>query len=77
MLTVNNLPAEALENLRFRAQHHARSMEAEARAILEENLSPSRHQLLAEIERETANNARTTTAEEVDGWILETRARPV
>jgi plasmid stability protein len=41
MLTVRNLPDEVHRALRVRAAQHGRSMEAEAREILESAVSPA------------------------------------
>jgi len=58
MLTVRNLPDEVHRALRIRAAEHGRSMEAEAREILESAVAPQDRvrlgSLLAEVGRRAA-----------------------
>lgn len=58
MLTVRNLPDEVHRALRIRAAEHGRSMEAEARVILESAVAPQDRvklgSLLAEVGRRAA-----------------------
>lgn len=75
-VTVTRLSEDVIEQLRALARQHQRSVEAEARAILEEHLT-SRQALATRIEHTTAQHARSTTADEVDNWIRATRERTI
>ena len=55
---------------------HGRSMDPETRVTPQEKTT-SREDLLARIEAGTAKHARTTTVEEVDRWIRQTRSRSI
>lgn len=63
MLTVRNIPNEVHRALRVRAARHGRSMEAEAREILESALSPQGRVKLGSLLAEIGRRARLSDKE--------------
>lgn len=63
MLTVRNLPDEVHRALRIRAAEHGRSMEAEARVILESAVAPRDRVKLGSLLAEVGRRATLTDEE--------------
>jgi plasmid stability protein len=71
-LTVRNLPERVIRSLKEAARRNKRSMEQEARYLLEATL-PDRASARAQIEASWARQARPTSENEVAGWIRASR----
>lgn len=71
-LTVRNLPERVMRALKQSARRNKRSMEQEARHILEA-VTTDRASARAQIEASWARQARPTSEEEVAGWIRASR----
>lgn len=73
-LIVDDLTPETLESLEARARQSGRTVQAEARWILESSMG-GRRRVLDSIERDVARQSRPTTAAEVDEWLRASRER--
>lgn len=71
-LTVRNLPERVIRSLKESARRNKRSMEQEARCVLEASVS-DRASARAQIEASWARQARPTTEKEIAGWIRASR----
>ena len=67
-LTIRNLPAELIKRLKDRAKRNGRSMEQEAREILDQRLA-ARGELLSEMRARWQDISSPPSASEVAGWI--------
>lgn len=67
-ITIRNLPPKLVRSLKSLAQRHHRSMEQEAREILELHVG-DRLSALEQIEALWEKQSRSPSAEEIDGWI--------
>jgi plasmid stability protein len=73
-ISVRNIPDEVVEGLKLRAHVHGRSLEAQVRAILEENSRLSREEFLRLIDESRAETAGKITGDSTD-LIREDRDR--
>jgi plasmid stability protein len=74
-LTIRNVPDDVVERLKTRAKSNGRSMEQELRELLRVRY-PSKEAAIASM-RESWKTMPTTSKEEIDKWLDETRNRPV
>jgi plasmid stability protein len=71
-LTIRNVSPRVVARLKKRARENGSSMEAQVRGILEEQVV-DHLSAVEQIEQAWRDQARPTTAEEVDRWIHEGR----
>ena len=71
-LTIRNVPDKVTKSLKTLARKNHRSMEQEVRDLLERHVG-DRLSALKQIEDSWGAQARRTTAEEVEAWIVEGR----
>jgi hypothetical protein len=67
-ITIRNLPPKVVRSLKALARRNHRSMEQEARAILELHAG-DRLSAIAQIERSWSQLKRSPSAREIDEWI--------
>jgi plasmid stability protein len=67
-LTIRNLPPRVVRSLKSLARRSGRSMEQEAREVLEEHVA-EREAILEQIEASWHAQRRRPTAAEVDRWL--------
>lgn len=73
-ITIRDLPKEVIEGLKQQARRHGRSMEAEVRELLTQQVL-DRRLVMDIIEQRRPGLRRQTSAEEVDEWLRRTRQR--
>ena len=71
-LTIRNLSPEVIKSLKLLAQRNNRSMEQEAREMIERYVG-DRLSAIEQIERSWDSQSRSPSAQEIDSWIQEGR----
>jgi plasmid stability protein len=67
-IVIRGLPAALVAGLKRLARHHHRSMEQEARVILQERVT-DRLAVLAQVERAWSAQIRSPSSGDVDAWL--------
>ena len=71
-LTIRNVPARVVRGLKVLAKRQNKSMEQEAREILEQHVG-ERSSVLKQIEASWTRQSRRPEASEIDAWIATSR----